>query len=554
MTLLRFHRDDYKESPRRSESSEKVVRYWFDGRVVYDVETAVADEDCLGIIAERIVLRRLLGIDGGEKKHVPYVLDAKPFGEDGPKCAELLLSDVFVAMAFVPLTPPDSRGRPILARLYCVNGLSKRCFPSPLRADAVSDGKLYSWFLTGLPDEKYDAVIDGRSWLLAAELLKHVVTKRDVATARNLVTKFIVTGDVRNGLITKVEMGRKDELALRHAYRDFKWIIPKENDMNNVPKRKIEKPATLEEAYGLIESMQNAVTRAFFQFLRDGNLDRAKEMYRNGADIFGKEEKTGLTCLEIVTQQIRSLYDVEKQTSWEVGKERGFVEKTDEEKALDAGDFKRKVLLPKIELFEKELAWLRLQGADCAMTFYLLAKNGDAEGLQRMVDSYPINFCDGAGATAWDLAFLAEEKDAALMLKKIGASTEGLAARRVRQALDNIKYQVPAWHLKDEKANDIVRALEFGMDPETDVRVEAYPVEDDIGGWCESHECLAVALLYDDLLLERCLQQGVLDVKRNYPTGSEKRMMTLSEYIATWGNEGYKAKIFDILKKYGANG
>ena len=175
MTLLRFHRDDYKESPRRSESSEKVVRYWFDGRVVYDVETAVADEDCLGIIAERIVLRRLLGIGGGEKKHVPYVLDAKPFCGDGPKCAELLLSDVFVAMAFVPLTPPDLRGRPILARLYCVNGLSKRYFPSSLRADAVSDGKLYSWFLTGLPDERLDAAIDGRSWLLAAELLLSLI-------------------------------------------------------------------------------------------------------------------------------------------------------------------------------------------------------------------------------------------------------------------------------------------------------------------------------------------------------------------------------------------
>ena len=330
--------------------------------------------------------------------------------------------------------------------------------------------------------------------------------------------------------------------------------------MDNVPKRKIEKPATLEEAYGLIESMQNAVTRAFFQFLRDGNLDRAKEMYRNGADIFGMEEKTGLTCLELVIQQIRSLYDVEKQTSWELGKERGFVEKTDEEKALDAGDFKRKVLLPKIEMFEKELAWLRLQGADCAMTFYLLAKNGDAEGLQRMVDSYPINFCDGNGATAWDLAFLAEEKETALMLKKVGASTtEGLAARRVRQALNNIAYNSIAyaetsWRVPDERARDIVRALEFGMDPETDVVVKAHPLPDDAGGWCECHECLAVALLYDDLLLERCLQQGVLDVKRSYPTGSEKRMMTLSEYIATWGNEGYKAKIFDILKKYGANG
>ena len=182
---LKLYHDDFRESPRRSESSEKVVRYWFDGRIVYDVETAVTEDDCLGIIAERIILRQSLGIDGGEKKHIPYVLDAKPFGGDGPKCAELLLSDVFVAMAFVPLTPPDSRGRPVLARLYCASGLSKRYAPSLLHAGIVSEGDRYSWFLTGLPDEKLDAAIDGRSWLHAAELLKHVVAKRDVATARN---------------------------------------------------------------------------------------------------------------------------------------------------------------------------------------------------------------------------------------------------------------------------------------------------------------------------------------------------------------------------------
>lgn len=490
MTLLRFHRDDYRESPRRFESSEKVVRYWFDGRVVYDVETAVADEDCLGIIAERIVLRRLLGIDGGEKKHVPYVLDARPFGEDGPKCAELLLSDVFVAMAFVPLTPPDSRGRPILARLYCVNGLSKRYFPSPLRADAVPDGKLYSWFLTGLPDEKHDAAIDGNSWLLAAELLKHVVTKRDVATARNLATKFIVTGDVGNGLITKVEMGRKNELALRHAYRDFKWIIPKENDMSNVPKRKIEKPATLEEAYSLIESMQSVATKSMFRFLREGDLEGVKEQYRNGADIYAHEKNgAGLVPLEVVAAAI----DEEVQKIKD-GNPSGPKETHD-------NGFKKDPPSWKIEELQNIMLWLKHEGADCALMFYLLAKQGDESALANMAEKYPINAVDEHGYTAVDWAFCAEEWDVARRLHACGGRNEHALNGRLSTAVRRL---FNGWMPENSPLDDgdrvlIVNAIGGGLSPKIRQMYE--------DRWCSIFE---VALWEQECdLVEAFLHDGV---------------------------------------------
>ena len=444
MTLLRFHRDDYKESPRRSESSEKVVRYWFDGRVVYDVETAVADEDCLGIIAERIVLRRLLGIDGGEKKHVPYVLDAKPFGGDGPKCAELLLSDVFVAMAFVPLTPPDSRGRPVVARLYCVSGLSNRYSPSSLHADGVPGANRYSWFLTGLPDEKHDAAIDGHSWLLAAELLKHVVTKRDVATVRNLATKYIVTGDVQDGLITKVVMGRKDELALRPAYRDFKWIIPKENDMNNVPKRKLEKPATLDEAYKLIESMQSVATQAMFKFLRYADLEEVKKQYeRNGADIFAAEATSGLSPLEVVAQEIEMTYLDTARSAAERDK--------------------------RVQKLKSAMLWLKQQNTDCAMMFYLLACTDD-EGLKLCAERYPINAVDEHGLTAVDWALNSERWDVAKRLHALGGVCNGRFGGN-KKLSDAIKrffsrpYPRDCFRMSDDDLALIVNAVDNGLDP-----------------------------------------------------------------------------------------
>lgn len=497
MTRLRFHRDDYKESPRRSESSEKVVRCWYDGRVVYDAETAVADESCLGIIAERIVLRRLLGIDGGEKKHVPYVLDAKPFGVDGPKCSELLLSDVFVAMAFVPLTPPDSRGRPVLARLYCVSGLSKRYTLSSLYAGIVSDGGRCSWFLTGLPDEKLDAAIDGRSWLLAAELLKHVATKMDVATARNLATKFIVTGGVQNGLITKVEMGRKGELALRYAFRDFKWIIPKENGMDNVPKRKIEKPATLDEAYSLIESMQNVATRSMFKAIRRADIDEVRVQYeKNGADIYARKSDTNLMPIQIVEQEIQQ----------EIKKLR--------EVANPSADKDARVALmseTRMERLQTIKHFLQSEGADCPLMFYTLAKIGARDSISKIANTYPINAVDGNGLTAVDWALNVGDLDGAELLHACGCNCNPHYEQNERlvsaityfsdDSTDRCDYE------KHNRAiNLIVQAIKFGLSYETEVALTK--LRDLDGDWrlCSLFAAAVRYLNYG--IMEECLKCG----------------------------------------------
>ena len=559
---LKLYHDDFRESPRRSESSEKVVRYWFDGRIVYDVETAVTEDDCLGIIAERIILRRSLGIDGGEKKNIPYVLDAKPFGEDGPKCAELLLFDVFVAMAFVPLTPPDSRGRPILARLYCVSGLSKRYTPSSLHAGIIPDGDRCSWFLTGLPDEKLDAAIDGRSWLLAAELLRQVVTKRDVATARNLATKFIVTGDVQNGLITKIEMGRKDELALRHAYRDLKWIIPKENDMDNVPKRKIEKPATLDEAYELIESMQSVATKSMFKAIRRADIDEVKVQYeKNGADIYAREK--GIDVSPWGATNLMPIQVVEEEIEKEISKIRVAVNP-----AGGKGESHATVQGTRMGRLMAIKGWLQARGADCSLMFYMLAKTGDAKIVSRVADIYPINAVDGNGLTAVDWAINLGDRDSAMLLHACGGNCNPYydQNRELSKALKEFCDCDPFPRIVEVKSivPIIVNAIDSGLDPQTVVRLENFRTEttdsdDECYRICTLFGAAVMYANYD--VMRACLCNGVdanakLDYWQTFNNGIEdvKESGRPMEIIGSKSALPLEEKnlLLKLLKDYGA--
>lgn len=559
---LKLYKDRLKDAPRRCELSEEVVSYWLRGKCEYELETDVPDQWHGDIVAERIVLRRLLGIDGGEKKHVPYVLDAKPFGGDGPKCAELLLADVFAAMAFVPLTPPDSRGRPILARLYCVNGLSKRYFPSPLRADAVSDGNLYSWLLTGLPDEKLDAAIDGRSWLLAAELLKHVVTKRDVATARNLATKYIVTGDVQDGLITKVVMGRKDELALRSAYRDFKWIIPKENDMNNVPKRKIEKPATLEEAYSLIESMQSVATKSMFKAIRRADIDEVKVQYeKNGADIYAREK--GVETSPWGATNLMPIQVVEEEIEKEISKIRV---------AVNSVGGKGENLVPvqgtRMGRLMAIKGWLQAMGADCSLMFYMLAKTGDEKIVSRVADIYPINAVDGNGLTAVDWAINLGDRDSAMLLHACGGNCNPYydQNRELNNALKEFCDCDPFPRIVEAKSSVpmIVNAIDSGLDPQTIVRLENFRTETtDLNDECYRICTLfGAAVMYANYdVMRACLCNGVdanakLDYWQTFNNGIEdvKESGRPMEIIGSKSALPLEEKnlLLKLLKDYGA--
>ena len=122
MTTLYFYKDDYIDNPRDTEGSNKVVRLWYDERARY-ADEEIHDDQCLGLVAERLIVRRLLGIDKLDMAYMSKASRAKPFGTDTPMLAELLMPGAFIAMALVPLSPQGVR---IIEDLDCVIALSSK--------------------------------------------------------------------------------------------------------------------------------------------------------------------------------------------------------------------------------------------------------------------------------------------------------------------------------------------------------------------------------------------------------------------------------------------
>ena len=300
---------DLRNNPRNSECSRVVVSKWGDQVDVYLPETPDASNThYFNLTAERFLYRnKILSLPIDQTlSECDALQSAHPFGVNGPTFSNLRNASVRMAMAFVPLALNGGNDRAVLARLYCVVGLSpiyRPQFAEGLDSPGIAR---YSWFVAGVPSVFEGESISGRSWLLAANLLMKAVEKNDKATARNLVGNFIVTGDVENGSIKEVEMGNKPNLANIKEYRNFKWIIPmkNENEMNNISSRKVEKPETLEEAYELIEMMRSRATSSFFRFLKDFNFEGMREQFDIGADIFAEDAETSLLPIEYITTAI----------------------------------------------------------------------------------------------------------------------------------------------------------------------------------------------------------------------------------------------------------
>ena len=548
MSSLYFYRDDYIENHRDTEGSNKVVRLWYDERVRYANED-IPDDQCMRLVAERLMVRHLLGIDALDMAYMAKASRSRPFGVNTPMLAELLMPGTFFAMALVPLSPPGAHGRPIVARLYCVSGLANRHL-LPLEGMDEASLQGFSWFLAGVPEADLENGVHGRSWLLAANILVRIVTKRDVKTARNLAKHYIVTGDVSGDTIRRVEMLRKPELAKQ--FDIFKWIIPKENDMD-IPKRKIEKPATLEEAYQLIESMKSTATRSFFRFLREGNLDGVKEQCRIGADIYAREDGTGLTCLEVVADEKAKLYAAKKVAKGGSGE----VVKIDPESLKDR-------IRGGIAKFDTMSQWLRKQGADSSMMFYLMAINGDEAGIVRSREYCSINACDEHGLTAVDLALVERKFDVARLLHRYGGvpNTRRNANSELAIAIENFCSPCDGW-LADTKL--IVAAIDAGFSYKTQVQIPSIT-----GKRLDSEYCSLYAraiMLAEYEVAEACLKNGagadeVLYWTREIPVPIE--LGGLDEEVVRKGtpwsilsncsdvNEEARQKFRALLQRYGA--
>ena len=552
MVALYFYKDDYIDNPRDTEGSNKVVRRWYDERVRYANED-IPDDQCMRLVAERLMVRHLLGIDALDMAYMPKASRSRPFGLNTPMLAELLMPGTFFAMALVPLSPPGTHGRPIVSRLYCVAGLAN---PRVLSLEGMDEvlPQRFSWFLAGVPQSDLEKGVVGRSWLLAANLLARIVAKRDVKTARNLAKSYIVTGDVLNGVIRRVKMLRKPELAMQ--FDNFKWIIPKENDMD-IPKRKIEKPATLDEAYLLIESMRSTATRSFFRFLREGNLDGVKEQCRIGADLFAREEGTDLTCLEVVADAKSQLYAEKKEKKLMNGK---FIEEAvDNAVSVNLASFKKSIR-DRIAALDEVSQWLRLQGADVSVMFYLMAVNGDEAGIVRSREYCSINTCDVHGQTAVDLALEGGQFDVARLLHRHGGApnTRRRANSKLTQAINC--FCDPENYGGNIKL--IIVAIEVGLSYKTRVKIPS-PYGPGCDEYCSLYAASVRFAQYD--ILEACLKKGAdaneilsFDTKQSIPGYGEEEVPF--EEGSPWSilskrsdMEGEKRQKFrELLQRYGA--
>lgn len=518
------------------ETTEEVVARWFDEDVYYEAEDLSACEGSkavdqyYSITAERILLRKkVLGLcNDDEIASSEKLLESHPFLGSDLTLGTLLSPEINVAMALVPLTPLDDKpGRaPELARLYCVTGaLGQNDIPFesefPIGADS------FRWFLCGCDKTAKPA---GESWHLAAHLLMRVV--EDVHRKKNLAIHFVVTGRVQFDEIKPVEMGRKSELADIWEFKDLKWIMHKDNKMNmNNAMRKVETPKTLEEALELIETLQNKATRSFFRFLRDGNLAGVKEQFEIGADIFACEEATGQMPLEILGELIEK--EAMKPSDNESGKT---------------------CLMRFIEM----MTWLKAQGADCALMFYMLAKYGLDDALQSCLKIWPIEARSASGLNATGLALENGDYDVALKLCALGCKCR-LKARNSFLANAVTSY------CKSEKSKQLVEhVLSVVLSPD-DVQVSVkYMSADDVPKTETLMTTLwGAAVYYGDVeLMRKCLEHGAsVTAKLHFAHAGEDKVVDLqyldgcspievilmSEDIPLTQQNG----AFDLLKEYG---
>ena len=509
---------ELKRIPRDSEDSSIVASAWGATVDPYlpeipDVESG--NEQCrelyFSITAERLLFRKkLLGLPVDENLVAnEHITTAHPFGVANPTFSELAAPSVRLAAAFVPLTPDenDVTLRPAMARLYCVAGLPER-YALPLTDGLKETGiRNYNWFVAGVKEDVLKMGISGRSWLLAANLLMRVVEQNDMATARNLINNFIVTGNVEDGAISHVTIGRKPELANIKEFRNLKWIIPMKNanEMTTVPGRRIEKPATLDEAYKLIETMQSKATHSFFRFLKSFDLVGMRQQLEIGADIFAEDPETSLLPIEFITTAIDLAMMSNNGTMQYPIIARPI--RMPERLVNDLGmmDF-----LPKAKSIAE---WLKCQGADCAKTVYILAKQRLFEAIAELAKVYPIETRDGAGCTAVDVALNNKDWETARYLyERFGIKCDTTASRnkRMKDVIDKLvnEFRYADAELTKEDVEFIRQAMEVGLTPESRLLfVSHWPEDAACPRKVKSLFALAISS-NNEPLVRLCLEKG----------------------------------------------
>lgn len=501
MSLFFYKHDFHLNPPRRSESSKTVVHYWANRKVVYEVESEVKDPDCRGIVGERILFRKILGLSELEEHQVPLVRDAHPFGDANPMVEELMSPKVTMGVAFVPLPPEGGEAKPILARLYCVKGLPRCHIPGELQdCDLPDRADGFSWFWAGLPDQKIEKPIVGRSWFLAAYLLMEIVEKHDVRKIRRLATRYVVTGDVQGERILSVEkMEQKLQLINTPEFQNFHWMMPTENaKMTPNNPKKFKTPKTLEEALDLLNDNADRDTRLLTDLLMDLRYGpretfqrRIYDLLKNGANPSQVVEDFKMSAKSAVMNRFYRRWliacDRVETVLGTVADDKKYIQgKTDLEKCLSAFG----QAITNAVSYNRALSYY---GGMEPQAFFWFAKLGNENVVQQLLASgFDIDSTDNTGATALDFAIEAGETVAEKVLRDNGAKRRGIYEpgsdrfdEVLRETLRGIIEDARA--IGKEHKNFILEALEYGTSP-NEVHEFHVPVRLQFENFVEDHE------------------------------------------------------------------
>jgi hypothetical protein len=182
-----------------------------------------------------------------------WLASQRPFGDSGPALGELW--DLPAAVAVIPLDSPTSRAAEVL-QMWCVADLGQRLATDhrnalPALPERLSTEPDVRCFVVRSDTGMASRNVVGTSWMLGFELALRVLREGNPKVLRALAAEWIVTGDVRTGLVRRVGLGQKLDLVTSRN-----WLLPADN-WNEVPqgyrpRGRVGFAASLEAAWNVI--------------------------------------------------------------------------------------------------------------------------------------------------------------------------------------------------------------------------------------------------------------------------------------------------------------
>ena len=448
-----LYADDLKWAPRSFEATRVVAASWFRHDDRFEVEHPVrADGEeayaaYWNITSERCLLRNILSLPvSPELCKCKELASAHPFGSQAPTYAELAKSRVKTAMVCLPLAVDDNPVGAVMARLYCVKGLhGKKAYPPPFKDGDKSAYAGYSWFLIS----GKAAAPTGESWQLAAHLLMRAVEDGKPNDRRRLARQFVATGAVSDGHLHKIGFGNKGRLAERPEFRDFTWIVPRQNaaDVRRLPSVTAE---TVEGAWKQVAVGLSLETRELIGRVRNGvdrdELGDIRELIVQGADPNAVDEHGRNVRQYIMTNILDKTVEIVKRHAPDV----------------DVHSLIREVCQ------ELEPEWdadkMCSYYGNKPLMFFQLAHLGQKVALVELARKYDVGTSDRDGETALDFASEMGDKKILLRLEQWAGATlkksskvYSLTSRKMRMILHDVTTNF--------NADFLTKAFERGVDP-----------------------------------------------------------------------------------------